>query len=130
MALVALDALQLVLDISVDGVIGILLGLLRAVIGVLLVDAPSAVRLAISKRFISFLSSEFGLGLAMRAAPVTSSTNGASSGERTSKSRTLPPILTKRSPTLATERVIKVMRSRTTRRTRSLGKTTIGTNAG
>lgn len=130
MALVALDALQLVLDISVDGVIGILLGLLRAAIGVLLVDAPSAVRLAVSKRFISFLSSEFGLGLAMRAAPVTSSTNGASSCERTSKSRALPPILTKRSPTLATECVIKVMRSRTTRRTRSLGKTTIGTNAG
>lgn len=80
-ALVALDTLQLVLDVLVDRVIRILFGLLAIAVGIFLVNGPGAVRLAISKRLVSLLSSEVRFGVAMRAAPVTSSTNGASSRE-------------------------------------------------
>lgn len=119
-ALVALDALQLILDVLVDWIIRIFLGLLSVGVGIFLVNGPGAVRLAISEGLVSVLSSQVLFILAMRATPVAPSTNRAGPGKRASKSRALSTILAKRSTTLAAESVIEVMRSRTTRRARGL----------
>lgn len=105
-ALVALDSLQLVLDVPVDWVIGVVMR--DAGLGVVfLVDGPSAGRLAVGHGLI-FVVLITSIAVSS-CAPIAALADGAGASYRTSKASWAT--WTKRGAALATEGVVKVVRS-------------------
>lgn len=124
-ALVALDSLQLVLDIFVDRVIRVVMRNASFRV-VFLVNGPCASRLAVVSRLVAVcLVSSIGIAVCSRA-PVTTLANGSSASYGTSKASWTT--WSERGATLATEGVVKVVRRRARRRTWCLRQTAVGSD--